>query len=53
VNFRLINPVSQPLGKRGRKPQLEILEKEIQIAQDKTSLRSRKGDTGSVVWKAR
>ncbi|KIK60522.1 hypothetical protein GYMLUDRAFT_43845 [Collybiopsis luxurians FD-317 M1] len=52
VNFRLINPVSQPLGKRGRKPQLEILEKEIQIAQDKTSLRSRKGDTGSVVWKA-
>ncbi|THU80520.1 hypothetical protein K435DRAFT_695448, partial [Dendrothele bispora CBS 962.96] len=25
---------------------------EVQIAQDKTALRSRKGDTGSVVWKA-
>ncbi|KAJ4470120.1 putative methyltransferase-domain-containing protein [Lentinula aciculospora] len=28
------------------------IEFEIQIAQDKTSLRSRKGDTGSVVWRA-
>jgi protein N-lysine methyltransferase METTL21D len=26
---------------------------EISLAQDKTALRSRKGDTGSVVWKAR
>ena len=26
---------------------------EIEIAQDKTALRSRKGDTGSVVWRAR
>ena len=26
---------------------------EIEIAQDKTALRSRKGDTGSVLWKAR
>ena len=26
---------------------------DIQLAQDKTALRSRKGDTGSVLWKAR
>ena len=26
---------------------------EIQLHQDKTALRSRKGDTGSVVWRAR
>lgn len=26
---------------------------EVELAQDKTSLRSRKGDTGSVLWKAR
>jgi hypothetical protein len=26
---------------------------EIRLAQDKTALRTRKGDTGSVVWKAR
>lgn len=33
----------------------EIEEKtlEIQLAQDKTALRSRKGDTGSVLWRAR
>ncbi|KAJ3730005.1 putative methyltransferase-domain-containing protein [Lentinula guzmanii] len=30
----------------------DVIELEIQIAQDKTSLRSRKGDTGSVVWRA-
>lgn len=26
---------------------------EVELAQDKTALRSRKGDTGSVLWKAR
>jgi len=26
---------------------------EIELAQDKTALRSRKGDTGSVLWRAR
>ena len=33
----------------------ELVEKtvEIELHQDKTALRSRKGDTGSVVWRAR
>ncbi|KAI0081296.1 hypothetical protein K474DRAFT_1695160 [Panus rudis PR-1116 ss-1] len=29
-----------------------VLEMEVQLQQDKTALRSRKGDTGSVVWRA-
>ncbi|KAK7466350.1 Ribosomal protein lysine methyltransferase [Stygiomarasmius scandens] len=31
---------------------VKTMDMEVQIAQDKTALRSRKGDTGSVVWKA-
>ena len=41
------------LKKKTRKlgPQEQLLE--VEIVQDKTALRSRKGDTGSVVWHAR
>ncbi len=46
-----------PQGKRKvkKKPPRKDDSKElvIQLAQDKTALRSRKGDTGSVVWRAR
>ncbi|KAJ3827241.1 putative methyltransferase-domain-containing protein [Lentinula raphanica] len=37
-------------GRDSHRP--DAIELDIQIAQDTTSLRSRKGDTGSVVWKA-
>ncbi|KAI0915802.1 hypothetical protein AcW1_003697 [Taiwanofungus camphoratus] len=30
----------------------QVVEVEVELAQDKTALRSRKGDTGSVVWRA-
>jgi hypothetical protein len=38
-----------------RKRKTDQVEKtvEIKLHQDKTALRSRKGDTGSVVWRAR
>lgn len=39
--------------KKGKTPTQVAQTIEIQLLQDKTSLRSRKGDTGSVVWKAR
>jgi protein N-lysine methyltransferase METTL21D len=38
-------------GKRAQKAVQKTLE--IRLAQDKTALHSRKGDTGSVLWKAR
>ena len=37
-------------GARSRKKNMVI---EVELAQDPTSLRSRKGDTGSVLWRAR
>lgn len=43
-------------GKRSAKPlksQNEGQVVEIELAQDTTALRSRKGDTGSVLWRAR
>lgn len=40
--------------KRGSKQAKDVAETlEVLIAQDKTALRSRKGDTGSVLWRAR
>ncbi|KAI0682977.1 putative methyltransferase-domain-containing protein [Cytidiella melzeri] len=40
--------------KKGRRLQSDVEQKTIEVllAQDKTALRSRKGDTGSVLWKA-
>ncbi|KAF9077960.1 putative methyltransferase-domain-containing protein [Rhodocollybia butyracea] len=58
VNFTLTKPAestspARSFKRKGRRSHdAEILDLEIQIAQDKTSLRTRKGDTGSVVWKA-
>lgn len=40
-----------PQPKRKVKPVEKTIE--IELRQDKTALRSRKGDTGSVVWRAR
>ena len=49
-----IKPVIQKTKKRQKKPRKNQGRTiEIEIAQDKTALRSRKGDTGSVLWKAR
>lgn len=41
--------------KKTKKKEAETLPRtfEYQLLQDKTALRSRSGDTGSVVWKAR
>ncbi|KAI6167395.1 hypothetical protein EDD17DRAFT_1540633 [Pisolithus thermaeus] len=39
--------------KQKRPKEKKSIEIEIEIAQDKTALRSRRGDTGSVVWRAR
>ncbi|KAI6119214.1 hypothetical protein EDD16DRAFT_1555119 [Pisolithus croceorrhizus] len=38
--------------KQKRPKEKKSIEIEIEIAQDKTALRSRRGDTGSVVWRA-
>ncbi|KIK20809.1 hypothetical protein PISMIDRAFT_656097 [Pisolithus microcarpus 441] len=38
--------------KQKRPKEKKSIDIEIEIAQDKTALRSRKGDTGSVVWRA-
>jgi hypothetical protein len=61
IKFELTNllPPSSgsPTNSRGRKPKKPFLPAnrsvEIEIYQDKTALHSRKGDTGSVLWKAR
>ncbi|KIK81194.1 hypothetical protein PAXRUDRAFT_833023 [Paxillus rubicundulus Ve08.2h10] len=67
IHFELRPPASSPplsdervkptrKGKHSRKKVLQhILERvvDIEIAQDPTALRSRNGDTGSVVWRAR
>ena len=39
-------------SKQGKKSSIANVQ-EVVIAQDKTALRSRKGDTGSVLWRAR
>lgn len=38
---------------RGVKSQKQDITIEVELAQNPTSLRSRKGDTGSVLWRAR
>lgn len=43
-------------SKRGKKSGLGLAQNkivEVELAQDKTALRTRKGDTGSVLWMAR
>jgi hypothetical protein len=57
ITFELL-PSSDTLLKRSKakgKKRSEQNEKviQVQLAQDKTALRSRKGDTGSVLWRAR
>jgi len=55
ISFTLTKPAECPSLARSSKRKrraAETIDFEIQIAQDKTSLRTRKGDTGSVVWKA-
>jgi protein N-lysine methyltransferase METTL21D len=42
---------SSKAAREGKKHEEKVIE--IELAQDKTALRSRKGDTGSVLWKAR
>ncbi|KAJ7281572.1 hypothetical protein C8J57DRAFT_1500266 [Mycena rebaudengoi] len=57
LSFELKSPPpSKPASASRRKPANRPAPDktvEIQLAQDKTALRSRPGDTGSVVWKAR
>lgn len=40
-------------GSKGTKSQKQNVVIEAELAQDPTSLRSRKGDTGSVLWRVR
>lgn len=40
-------------GSEGTKARKRDMTIEIELAQDPTSLRSRKGDTGSVLWRVR
>ncbi|KAF8629080.1 hypothetical protein AX15_003574 [Amanita polypyramis BW_CC] len=53
INFDVKLPPNSPSARSGRK-HTEVIEKTIivTLAQDKTALRTRKGDTGSVLWKA-
>ncbi|CAK5267627.1 unnamed protein product [Mycena citricolor] len=51
--FNLTTPdLPSDVKKKRRKGALREKTVEVELAQDKTSLRSRTGDTGSVVWKA-
>ncbi|KAL4250006.1 hypothetical protein ABKN59_005937 [Abortiporus biennis] len=55
---KIPSPIPSKQSKKGRtirqkkQKTVETETIEVHIAQDKTALRSRKGDTGSVVWKA-
>jgi hypothetical protein len=56
ITFELKSPALQSdpsvkTSKKRRRDGNETLE--VELAQDKTALRSRKGDTGSVLWIAR
>jgi hypothetical protein len=55
LNFEVKSPSPSDLGitKAKRKVREQTKTVEIQLAQDKTALRTRTGDTGSVVWRAR
>lgn len=57
LTLEFIIPRSPPsdLKRKTRRGNAKVEEDtlEVHIAQDKTALRSRKGDTGSVLWKAR
>ncbi|KAF8892122.1 putative methyltransferase-domain-containing protein [Infundibulicybe gibba] len=53
ISFELPDSSAQTnLGRKQKKPKPRYETLEITLAQDKTALRTRKGDTGSVVWKA-
>ncbi|KAJ7334102.1 hypothetical protein DFH08DRAFT_298499 [Mycena albidolilacea] len=54
LNFEVKSPSPSNLGitKAKRKVREQTETVEIQLAQDKTALRTRTGDTGSVVWRA-
>lgn len=57
IKFDLKAPVlhSDPSLKKAKGKRREAGDRivEIELMQDKTALRSRKGDTGSVLWRAR
>lgn len=57
ITFELQAPVraSDPSLRKAKGKRRDVSCKliEVELAQDKTALRSRKGDTGSVLWKAR
>lgn len=60
VNIELDFSIDQPTsrgnrkkGSKGPKPQKRNETIEVDLAQNPTSLRSRKGDTGSVLWRVR
>jgi hypothetical protein len=60
VNIELDLAIDQPTshgnrrkGSKGSKPQKRHMAIEVELAQNPTSLRSRKGDTGSVLWRVR
>lgn len=54
IDFELKANVA-PTDPSVKKPKGRLRDKTVEVilAQDKTALRSRKGDTGSVLWKAR
>ncbi len=59
LEFTVQIPGSRPDAGQSRTRRKAIKKKieektiEVQLAQDKTALHSRKGDTGSVLWRAR
>lgn len=60
IKIELDLPTNQPVSPNRRKKDLKGAKSqkrnmviEVELAQDPTSLRSRKGDTGSVLWRVR
>jgi protein N-lysine methyltransferase METTL21D len=50
---RVVREAGKTKTKASKRKEAETETLEVQLAQDKTALRSRKGDTGSVLWRAR
>lgn len=56
LEFTYPRPLKESTKSKGKAPKRKDAEMEtleVQLAQDKTALRTRKGDTGSVLWRAR
>lgn len=53
LDLPTVQPSSRKKSSKGTRFRDQTMAVEVELAQDPTSLRSRKGDTGSVLWRVR